>query len=145
MTFFDHFQFVFTEMALTYKLADHQEISTGVLIMARIIVVLLIWTYFGASFVTCEEEIPFCKDHLKELVKDEEDWSKRCLKYEGHKTDSSCCETEKEYLRKRMCSLSKLCFYRGIDCAFKVFMKRNFLPQFFYCIGKIIKNHNKLL
>ena len=117
-------------MALIYKLADHRAIRTGVFIMARIIVGLLIWTYFHASFVICEEEIPFCNDRLKELVKDEEDWSKRCLKYEGHKIDSSCCETEKEYLRKRMCALSKLCFYKGNDCAFKVFMKRNFLLQF---------------
>ena len=107
-------------MALTYKLADHQQIRRGIFIMARIIALLLILTLFDASLVICEEEIPFCKDHLKELVKDEEDWSKRCLKYEGHKIDSSCCETEKEYLRKRMCTLSKLCFYKGNDCAFKI-------------------------
>ena len=103
-------------MAFTYKPVNCQEIKKATFIVARNIVVLLILIYCGASLVICEEEIPFCKDHLKELVKDEDDWSKRCLKYEGHKIDSSCCEIEKEYLRKRMCMLSKMCFHKGNDC-----------------------------
>ena len=65
------FQSAFTEIVLIYKLGDHQEIRRGVFVMARIIVVLLILTYLDASFVICEEEIPFCHDHFKELVKDE--------------------------------------------------------------------------
>ena len=101
-------------MAYTYKPVNYQETRRVVFIVGRLFTVLLILIYFGGSLVICEEEIPVCKDHLKELKNDEKDWGKRCLKKE-QKLNSSCCEAEKEYLRERMCMHSKMCFYKGND------------------------------
>ena len=111
----------FRSMALTYKPVNYQDIRRGVLIVARIIVVSLILTYFGASLVISEEKIPFCKIHLKELQKDEQDWGKRCFKDNDQKLYSSSCEAEKEYFRERMCMHSRMCFYKGTDYAHKFF------------------------
>ncbi|CAB3991726.1 Hypothetical predicted protein [Paramuricea clavata] len=84
-----------------------------IFITTKIIVGIHVLIYFGTSLVVCNNDIPFCRKRLKELRKDEKDWSGRCLNGEGENLDTPSCEAEKEYNHERMCMYTKICFYKG--------------------------------
>ncbi|CAB4037593.1 Hypothetical predicted protein [Paramuricea clavata] len=84
-----------------------------IFIATKIIVGIHVLVYFGTSLVVCNEDIPFCDKRLKELRKDEKDWSERCLNGEGENLVTPSCEAKKEYNHERMCVYTKICFYKG--------------------------------
>jgi hypothetical protein len=84
-----------------------------ILIATKIIFSIHILIYFGTSLVVCNNGIPFCRKRLKELRKDEKDWSKRCLNSDGENLVTVRCEAEKRYNHERICMYTKICFYKG--------------------------------
>ena len=102
-------------MAFIYKQGNHLDKRGLIYAVSRIIVVLPLLTFFRVCQVRCVEEIPSCKDLLKNLQNDEETWHEKCLKPKSRDQmlDSYCCEAEKNYLRTRKCMHSRMCFYKG--------------------------------
>ena len=81
-----------------------------------IILGLFILICFGASVITCNEAIenvPFCKESLKELKDDVKDWQKICKDDQLYDIDTPCCNAEKEYIKNRRRIQRKLCFFKG--------------------------------
>ena len=90
-----------------------QERRIYFLISTKNIFGLLVFTFFGGTFTTGNEDIPWCEKHLNELRKDVQDWQKRCLNETGQEIDSSCCKAEKDYFKERMRRHTEMCFYSG--------------------------------
>jgi hypothetical protein len=97
----------------TFKQIGYQEIRKMIVIATKIIVGIHILIYFVTSLVVCNNDIPFCRKWLKEPKENEKDWIKRCLNVEGQNLTTPCCEAEKEYNKKRMCTYKKICFDKG--------------------------------
>ena len=82
----------------------------------KIILGFFVFIYFGESLVICDEDIPFCKESLKELKKDLKDWQDRCLNNTLEylrDIDTPCCNGEKKYIQNRRKMHRNLCFYKG--------------------------------
>ena len=99
----------------------NQEIKRMVFIATKVLLGIFILIYFDASLVTCNEDIPFCKESLKSLKDDVKDWQARCSisKLDGYgynyteDLDTPCCNAEKDYIQNRRRMQKKLCFYKG--------------------------------
>jgi thiol-disulfide isomerase/thioredoxin len=96
-------------MALADTAADSHDKQNVNLVVPKIVVFLLFFTYFGPSEVLCDEEIPFCKDLSKKLENDEDDWRERCLETAEEKSEllewkmcnTSSFEAEKEFQKRK--------------------------------------------
>ena len=93
-----------------------EQIKRSILIVTKIILGIFILICFGASLVICDEDILVCRESLKALKDDLQDWQERCLdntlEY-SRDIDTPCCNAEKGYLQSRRKMQRKLCFYQG--------------------------------
>ena len=97
----------------TLEHANYNEMKRLVFISAKIIVGLLILICFGTSLVTCNENIPFCKEQLQRLKQDVEVWNERCWNNTDQGNSTPCCQAEKEYNQERMKMHVEMCFHSG--------------------------------
>lgn len=98
-------------MVFTFKQTSYQEIRRRI---SRTIVGFLVLAYFGSDLVICNDNIPFCRDRLEELRKDEKSWLQRCVRDDkGQVVDKTYCEVEKNYNLERMCMDTRTCFNTG--------------------------------
>ncbi|XP_028406482.1 low-density lipoprotein receptor-related protein 1B-like [Dendronephthya gigantea] len=81
--------------------------------ISRTMISLIFLMYIGGVLVNCNDDIPFCRKHLKKLKEEIRDWRERCLNESRHEIISSSCGAEKEYYKERMRTHSKMCFYAG--------------------------------
>ena len=94
----------------------NQDIQRTIFIVTKVILGFLILIYFDASLVTCNEDIPFCKESLQALKDDVKDWQTRCSNNTQdyrQDLDTPCCNAEKKYIHNRRRMQRKLCFYKG--------------------------------
>ena len=91
----------------------HHEIQKWIFGPTKRCLGVFIFIYFWATMVTCDEQIPFCKDYLKALQENLKDWQKRCLNDKLYDIDTPCCKVEKEYIQRRRRTQLKLCFIKG--------------------------------
>jgi hypothetical protein len=84
-----------------------------ILIATKIFFGIHVLIYFATTLVVCNDEIPFCRNRLKELKEDEKAWSGRCLKGNGEILYTPRCEAERGYNHERMCIYAKICFHKG--------------------------------
>lgn len=88
-------------MVFTFKQTSYQEIRRRI---SRTIV----------GFGVGNDNIPFCRDRLEELRKDEKSWLQRCVGDDkGQVVDKTYCEVEKNYNLERMCMDTRTCFNTG--------------------------------
>ena len=99
----------------------NQDIQRTIFIATKVILGFLVLIYFDASLVTCNEDIPFCKESLQALKDDVKDWQARCSIFtqdylgQHYRADfeTPCCNAEKKYIQNRRRMQRKLCFYKG--------------------------------
>ncbi len=100
-------------MLRTFEGVTYQEINRFIVIATKVIVGFLILIYFGAKLVICNEEIPVCDNHFKDLKDDLKNWKKNCLNNERQEHNTSCCQAGKRYHQNRIRVLTKMCFFNG--------------------------------
>lgn len=97
-------------MVFDVKRTSYQETRRR---MDKIFVGFFVLIYTATEIVAGNDDIPFCKDRMVELRRDEKSWLQRCVDDKGQVLDTTCCEVEKNYNLQRMCMDTKMCFNTG--------------------------------